>query len=166
MQTRTRKNSLYVYSMKCRLGQMQTAFNLLTLYFLNFHFSRVSFSFLDSVSTMVCRAMSMALLVKVMVLSLTTRVAAGQEEIMSEMDLIASLGKDMDSGGEDTPRLVKVITRDSEGQFPVEEGWQLVDDDNTLLYDQHFLDHFLHDQEMVQEFHDGNLAFVEGRNIS
>jgi len=102
----------------------------------------------------------MAMLLKVLVLTLTSRVSKCQGDIISEMDLIASLGEE--SGGDVTPRLFKVIVKDSEGQFPEEEGWQIVEEDNSLIFDQHFLDQFLDNPEMVQDFEDESLAFVEG----
>ena len=112
---------------------------------------------------MVGLVVSKALLLKLMVLAQATMVAMGEEEIVSEMDMTTSLGEE--SAGADTPRLFKVIAKDSEGQFPVEEGWQLVSDDDTLLYDQHFLNQFLDTLDMNQDFNAFNLAFVEGRTI-
>ena len=91
----------------------------------------------------------------------------GEESFLKckRADLIASSGEE--SSMANAPRLVKVIAKDIEGNFPVEEGWKLVEDKIMQLYeyDQDFLDKFLDNSEMVQHFNAGNLAFVEGRNI-
>eukprot|EP00092_Neocalanus_flemingeri_P062734 GFUD01075743.1.p1 GENE.GFUD01075743.1~~GFUD01075743.1.p1 ORF type:complete len:215 (-),score=88.39 GFUD01075743.1:87-731(-) len=99
--------------------------------------------------------MSLAVLLKVVVVTFATKLAMGQE-----YDLTASLWEE--SAVDDSPGLFKVIAKDSEGQFPVEEGWQLMEDENPLLYSDHFLDQFLDTPEMEQDFNEGNLAFVDG----
>ena len=81
-------------------------------------------------------------------------------------DLIANQMED--SFGSNTHKLFKVIAKDTKGEFPVEEGWKLVEDEvmQWYVYDQDFMDKFLHNSEMIQDFNDGNLAFVEGRKMS
>ena len=86
-------------------------------------------------------------------------IADGEELLKCKRnDLIASHVEE--SFGVDTHKLFKVVTKDSEGHFPVEEGWNLV---KLYEHDQDFLDKFLDNSEKVQDFNDRNLAFIEGR---
>ena len=99
-----------------------------------------------------------------MVLSMAILVAPGQYGISSELDLMDSQREESD--GENTDRLFKISSKDNEEQFPMDEDWNLMDDDSTLLYDQHFQDQFFDDSEMVQDINDVKLAFEEGKKVS
>lgn len=106
--------------------------------------------------------MSKGVILQWFVMAQATILAYGEGEIVSEMDMVASLGEENNGSWIEDPRLFKVIGKDSEGQFSVDEGWKQVSDEDTLLYDEQFLDHFLSTPALLEDFEKGDLAFVEG----
>ena len=90
----------------------------------------------------------------------TTQRYIGEDEIISEM------GSGEGSNGIQDPRLFKVIEKDSEGEFLAEAGWELVPDEDTLLYDQEFLQIFLDTPDMLEQFNNQDLAFIESNNAN
>eukprot|EP00091_Calanus_sinicus_P014260 TRINITY_DN31705_c0_g1_i1.p1 TRINITY_DN31705_c0_g1~~TRINITY_DN31705_c0_g1_i1.p1 ORF type:complete len:108 (+),score=16.90 TRINITY_DN31705_c0_g1_i1:167-490(+) len=82
--------------------------------------------------------MSRGLMLRGLLLAQATILAFGQDEVVSEMDMVASLGEENNVSWVEDPRLFKVIGKDSEGQFSVDEGWEQVSDEDTLLYDDQF----------------------------
>ena len=86
-----------------------------------------------------------------------------KDDIVSEIEIDLTTLVRKDSTGNNSPRLFKVIAKDNEGQFPVEEGWQLMEKDNRLLSDHRFRDQFLYNPEMVHDFNNGSLTFMEGK---
>ena len=109
--------------------------------------------------------MSKGVILQWFVMAQATILAYGEGEIVSEMDMVASLGEENNGSWIEDPRLFKVIGKDSEGQFSVDEGWKQVSDEDTLLYDEQFLDHFLSTPALLEDFEKGDLAFVEGRQV-
>ena len=79
-----------------------------------------------------------------------------------EYDLAGSLGSEGEEVEMNTPRVYKVFRQIDEE--PLEkDGWVKMQEDNTLLYDQQFLDHFLVTEEMVDLYDKGELQFWESK---
>ena len=78
---------------------------------------------------------------------------------LGELDMVTSLAEENAVMGE--LRVFKVIEKDSEGEISEEEGWRIVPEDETLLYDDDFLNQFLVSPDMMDQYMSNELAFIE-----
>ena len=82
---------------------------------------------------------------------------------LGELDMVTSLAEENAVMGE--LRVFKVIEKDSEGEILEEEGWRIVPEDETLLYDDDFLNQFLVSPDMMDQYMSDELAFVESNDM-
>ena len=82
---------------------------------------------------------------------------------LGELDMVTSLAEENAVMGE--LRVFKVIEKDSEGEILEEEGWRIVPEDETLLYDDDFLNQFLVSPDMMDQYMSDQLAFVESNDM-
>ena len=82
---------------------------------------------------------------------------------LGELDMVTSLAEENAVMGE--LRVFKVIEKDSEGEISEEEGWRIVPEDETLLYDDDFLNQFLVSPDMMDQYMSNELAFIESNDM-
>ena len=82
---------------------------------------------------------------------------------LGELDMVTSLAEENAVMGE--LRVFKVIEKDSEGEISEEEGWRIVPEDETLLYDDDFLNQFLVSPDMMDQYMSDELAFIESNDM-